>query len=146
MSLALTNLGRVALRDGGDTAEAAKLFADALKLAKERGDKRVAAECLQGLGAVVGEPRRRRAGGAAVRRVRRAARGDRRDADDDRGGAQRAVHPARCKSSLGDERFTAEWGAGRAEQPEEAIEDALAVRAAATRASSRRRRIPLKIR
>ena len=54
-----TNLGRVALRDGGDTAEAAKLFADALKLAKERGDKRVAAECLQGLGAVVATRRRR---------------------------------------------------------------------------------------
>ncbi len=53
MSLALTNLGRVALLDGGDAAEAAKLFADGLKLAKERGDKRVAAECLQGLGAVI---------------------------------------------------------------------------------------------
>src|SRR5262249_57633968 len=54
MSLALTNLGRVALREGGDTAEAGKLFADALKLAKERGDKRVAAECLQGLAVVAG--------------------------------------------------------------------------------------------
>ena len=31
------------------------------------------------------------------------------------------------KSSLGDERFTTEWVAGRAEQPEEAIEEALAV-------------------
>ena len=109
-----------------DNAEAAKLFADALKLAKERGDKRVAAECLQGLGAVVGERRRRGAGGAALRRVRRAARGDRRDADDDRGRAERAVHPL-GKSSLGDERFTTEWVAGRAEPPEEAIEEALSV-------------------
>ena len=65
MSLALTNLGRVALRDGGDAAEAAKLFADALELAKERGDKRVAAECLQGLAAVVA----RRGDGAQAARL-----------------------------------------------------------------------------
>ena len=31
------------------------------------------------------------------------------------------------KTSLGDERFTTEWGAGRAEQPEDAIEEALSV-------------------
>ena len=52
MSLALVDLGRVALLNGGDPPEAAKLFGDALTLAKDRGDKRVAAECLQGLGAV----------------------------------------------------------------------------------------------
>jgi predicted ATPase len=125
MSLALTNLGRVALRDGGDTAEAGKLFADALKLAKERGDKRVAAECLQGL-AVVASP----GDGAQAARLFGAC-----DALLEAIGATpTSIEVAlneefipSLKSSLGVERFTVEWGAGRAEQPEEAIEEALAV-------------------
>src|SRR6185312_17264946 len=54
MSLALTYLGRVTLQSGGDPSEAAKLFSESLALAKDRGDKRVVAECLQGLAAVIG--------------------------------------------------------------------------------------------
>jgi tetratricopeptide (TPR) repeat protein len=125
MSLALTNLGRVALREGADPGEPAKLFADALKLAKERGDKRVAAECLQGLAVV-------------------ASRGDEAQAARLFGACDALLESINAtpttievalneefipslKSSLGDERFTVEWGAGRAEQPEEAIEEALAV-------------------
>ena len=112
MSLALTNLGRVALLSGGDAAEAAKLFADALELAKERGDKRVAAECLQGLGAVVGDrgrrARRRRACSARARRCsRRSARRRRRSRSRS---SEQFVPPV--KATLGDERFAAEWAAG----------------------------------
>ena len=124
MSLALTNLGRVALLDGGDAAEAAKLFADGLKLAKERGDKRVTAECLQGLGAVVATG----GDGAQAARLFGAC-----EALLESIGAtpttievalERAVHPA-GSASLGEERFRAEWAAGRAEPSDEAIELAL---------------------
>ena len=113
MSLALVNLGRVALRNGGDPPESAKLFADALRLAKERGDKRVAAECLQGLAAVVSA-----ADGAQAARLFGAS-----EALLESIGAtpvsievslERAVHPAAARA-LGEERFAAEWAAGRAE-------------------------------
>jgi non-specific serine/threonine protein kinase len=124
-SLALTNLGRVALLQGDDTSEAARLFADALRLAKERGDKRVAAECLQGLGAVAA-----RGDGAQAARLFGAC-----DALLEAIGAtpttiETALNeeylPA-VRSSLGEERFASEWVAGRAEQPEEAIAEALSV-------------------
>jgi tetratricopeptide (TPR) repeat protein len=50
MSVALANLARVQLHEG--FAEAAQaLFAEALALASDRGDKRVTAECLQGVAA-----------------------------------------------------------------------------------------------
>ncbi len=129
MSLALTNLGRVALRDGGDAAEAAKLFADALKLAKERGDKRVAAECLQGLGAVFATTDE----GAQAARLFGAC-----DALLESIGAtptsievslnEQFIPPVRA--SLGEERFKSEWVAGRSEPPDQAIDAALSVVAA----------------
>src|SRR5262245_55289748 len=126
MSLALTNLGRVALRQGEDNSEAAKLFGDALKLAKERGDKRVAAECLQGMGAVIAN------GGDEAQAARLFGACD--ALLESIGATPTAIEvemneqflPS-VKSSLGDERFTTEWGAGRAEAPEEAIEEALSV-------------------
>jgi tetratricopeptide (TPR) repeat protein len=128
MSLALTNLGRVALRDGGDTAEAAKLFADALKLAKERGDKRVAAECLQGVGAVIA------AGGDSAQAAR--LFGACEALLEAIGATPTSIEVAlndqyipAVRKGLGDERFTAEWGAGRDEEPEEAIEVALTLAA-----------------
>src|SRR5262249_27134715 len=125
MSLALTNLGRVALREGGDLAEAGKLFADALKLAKERGDKRVAAECMQGLAAVAS-----RGDGAQAARLFGAC-----DALlESIGATPTTIEVAlneefipTLKESLGDQRFESEWVAGRSEQPEEAIEEALGV-------------------
>src|SRR5262249_44200964 len=51
ISLALTYLGRVALLSTGDGDEASQLFRQALSIANDRGDKRVVAECLQGIGA-----------------------------------------------------------------------------------------------
>src|SRR6185369_1872751 len=126
MSLALTNLGRVALRQGEDNAEAAKLFADALKLAKERGDKRVTAECLQGMGAVQAN------GGDEAQAARLFGACD---ALLEAIGATPTTIEVELneqflptvKSSLGDERFTSEWAAGREEAPESAIEEALSV-------------------
>jgi len=128
MSLALTNLGRVELRGGGETAEAAKLFADALRLAKERGDKRVAAECLQGLGAVVAT------GGDSAQAAHLFGAGE--ALLESIGATPTTIEvslseqfvPA-VKSKLGEERFSVEWLAGRAEPPEEAIEQALAIAA-----------------
>jgi tetratricopeptide (TPR) repeat protein len=124
MSVALTNLGRVALRDGGGPAEAAKLFADALKLAKERGDKRVAAECMQGLGAVVA------AGGDGAHAARLFGACD--ALLEAIGATPTTIEVAigeqfipTVKTTLGEERFSSEWGAGRAETAEQAIEDAL---------------------
>jgi tetratricopeptide (TPR) repeat protein len=126
MSLALTNLGRVALRQGEDNAEAAKLFADALKLAKERGDKRVAAECLQGMGAVQAN------GGDEARAARLFGACD--ALLESIGATPTTIEVElneqflpTVKSSLGDERFTSEWVAGREEAPEDAIEEALSV-------------------
>jgi non-specific serine/threonine protein kinase len=128
VSVALINLGRVALRNG-DVAEAAKLFADALRLAKERGDKRVAAECLQGLGAVAAQQQNTvqaahlfAAGEALLEAI---------------GATPTAVEVAiseqfvpQLRASLGEERFSAEWSSGRASSADEAIEIALAVKAA----------------
>jgi tetratricopeptide (TPR) repeat protein len=124
MSVALTNLGRVALLGGGDLAEAARLFADGLALAKERGDKRVAAECLQGLAAVAGTE----GDAAQAARLFGACAG----LLDSIGVTPTPVEVALndrfvppVRETLGDEPFTAELAAGRAEEPGEAIELAL---------------------
>ena len=69
-----------------------------------------------------------RAGRAALRRVRRAARVDRRDADDDRGRAQRAVPPDGEVEPRRASASRREWVAGREEAPESAIEEALSHR------------------
>ncbi len=126
MSLALTNLGRVALLDGGNASEAAKLFSDGLKLAKERGDKRVTAECLQGLGAVVAT------GGDGAQAVR--LFGACEAVLESIGATPTTIEVALgeqfippVRQSLGEERFRAEWAAGRAEPSDEAIELALSV-------------------
>jgi predicted ATPase len=124
MSLALVNLGRIELQTGEDVARASTLFADGLRLAKERGDKRVAAECIQGVAAAAGlngdEAGAARLLGAAEALLEsigahpspaEVAIGD------------RYAPPAR--EALGEERFAAEWAAGRALPPEQAIDRAL---------------------
>ena len=61
----LANLGRVRLlRD--DAGAARGLFADGLRLARDRNDRRVAAELVQGLAAVLARRRRVGRGGAAA--------------------------------------------------------------------------------
>ena len=125
MSLALTNLGRVALRSGGDAAEAAKLFADGLR-ARE-GARRQARRGRMPSGA--GGRRRRRAATAprlrvsSVRATRCSSRSARRRRRSRSRSNEQFVPPVRA--TLGDERFTAEMAAGRAEAPGEAIELAL---------------------
>ena len=128
MSLALVGLGRVALQRGDDPAAAERFFADGLALAKERGDKRVAAECLQGLAAVIGTQ------GDGVQAARLFGAGEAlleslsaTPSTNEVVISERFVPPV--KAALGDERFGAEWQAGRATPPDEAI--ALALAAAA---------------
>jgi predicted ATPase len=128
VSLALINLGRLALLNG-DVAEAPRLFTEGLKLAKERGDKRVAAECLQGLGAVSATQ------GDGAQAARLFAAGE--ALLEAIGATPTAVEvtiskqfvPA-LKASLGEESFSVEWAAGRAQSPEGAIE--LGLQAAAS--------------
>jgi tetratricopeptide (TPR) repeat protein len=125
MSLALIYLGRVALQSGGDAGEASWLFAEALALAKERGDKRVAAECLQGLAAVLGL----RGDGVQAARLFGAGEGileaiGATPSSSEIAISERYVPPV--KEALGDERFDAEWAAGHSTPPDEAIDVALA--------------------
>ncbi len=127
VSVALINLGRVALRNG-DVSEATRLFEDALRLAKERGDKRVVAECLQGLGAVAALQSDAPHGArlfAACEALLEAI-----------GATPTAVEVGindqfvpQLRSSLGEERFSSEWAAGRTGPADEAIEIALAIQA-----------------
>jgi tetratricopeptide (TPR) repeat protein len=125
MSLALIYLGRVALQSGGDAGEAAWLFAEALALAKERGDKRVAAECLQGLAAVLGldgdsgQAARLFGAGEGILEAIGAT-----PSNSEVAISERYVPPV--KEALGEERFAAEWAAGHSTPPDEAIDVALA--------------------
>src|SRR5207237_7939473 len=118
MSPALIYLGRVALQSGGEPAEAARLFGEGLKLAKERGDKRVAAECLQGIAAVVGvhgdhaEAARLFGAGEALLEAIGAT-----PSSSEIAVSAQFVPPV--KDSLGEGRATAEWAAGRARAPDE---------------------------
>ncbi len=52
ISVAVANLGRVQLRTNGDPARAHDLLAEGLELTRDRNDKRVTAECVQGIAAV----------------------------------------------------------------------------------------------
>jgi hypothetical protein len=114
----------------GDVPEATKLFGGGLELAKARGDKRVAAECLQGLGAVSAA----RGEGAQAARLLGAA-----EALLESISATPAAVEVRMseqyipqlKASLGEASFAAEWLAGRGQSSEAAIEYGL--RAAAVR-------------
>jgi non-specific serine/threonine protein kinase len=131
MSLALVGLARVALLSGGDVAEAERLFGEGLALAKERGDKRVAAECLQGLGAVLGTQgdaaRAARLFGAAEALLESLSATP---SANEVAIAQQFVPPV--QAALGEEQLDVEWKAGRAMSPDEAIALALAVASDAT--------------
>ncbi len=123
VSVALINLGRVALLNG-ELVEAARLFAEGLELAKERGDKRVAAECLQGLGAVSSI----HGDGPLATRLFATAEA----LLEAIGASPVAVEVSiseqflpPLRASLGEERFAAEWAAGREQSADEAIEQGL---------------------
>ncbi len=77
ISVAVGNLGRVQLRTSGDPALAHTLLVEGLKLARDRNDKRVAAECIQGIAAVNATRRPGARGGAPVRCLGADARNDR---------------------------------------------------------------------
>jgi predicted ATPase/predicted Ser/Thr protein kinase len=124
MSLALTNLGRVALQSDGDAGEAARLFGEALALAKERGDKRVLAECLQGLAAAMGVQ------GASAEAARLFGAGEAlleaigaTPSSSEVAISERFVPPVR--EALGDARFEEEWTSGHSTPTDAAIELAL---------------------
>jgi non-specific serine/threonine protein kinase len=128
MSLALMYLGRVALEHSGDAAEATRLFAEALAFAKERGDKRVAAECLHGLAAAIG------AQGQCAEAARLFGAGEAlRDSIGATASSSELSITARfvppVTESLGDERYEQEFAAGRSLPADEAIDLALATAA-----------------
>jgi predicted ATPase/predicted Ser/Thr protein kinase len=121
MSLALIYLGRVELQSGGEPDEAGRLFSEALALAKERGDKRVAAECLQGLAAVLGvqgdhedSAKLFGAGDALLESIGATP------SSSEIAIGERFVPPVR--EALGEERFGEVWSAGHATPPDQAIE------------------------
>jgi tetratricopeptide (TPR) repeat protein len=124
MSLALIALGRVGLQSGGDPGAARSLFVQALALAKERGDKRVAAECLQGLAASLAvqddptESARLFGAGEALLEAIGATPSASEIAVSDR------FVPS-VREGLGETRFQEEWSAGYHLPADEAIELAL---------------------
>jgi predicted ATPase/Tfp pilus assembly protein PilF len=126
MSLALISLGRVALQSTGDGNEAQRLFSEALALAKERGDKRVSAEAMQGVAATLCEQGDRtqaaRFFGAAEALL------------ESIGATPSAAEIAMtdrfvpvCREALGDTKFQEEWSAGYGTSAEDAIALALSV-------------------
>ena len=124
ISVAVANLGRVQLRTNGDPARAYALLAEGLKLARDRNDKRVTAECVQGLAALNAiEGRAREATrlfasaelllettGAALSPAEEAIR-------------DQFLTP--LQTGLGEPSFATEWEAGRSLSPEEVVALAL---------------------
>ena len=124
ISVAVANLGRVQLRTNGDPARAYALLAEGLKLARDRNDKRVTAECVQGLAALNAiEGRAREAArlfasadlllettGAALSQAEEAIR-------------DQFLTP--LQTGLGEPAFATEWEAGRSLSPEEVVALAL---------------------
>jgi hypothetical protein len=123
ISVAVANLGRVQLLANGEPARAQTLFAEGLRLARARNDRRVAAECVQGLAAV--KALEGRAGEAArlfgSAQVLLETTGASASPAEEALGA-RFLPP--LQSELGDS-YAAEWEAGRSLAPEDV--DALAL-------------------
>ena len=127
ISVAVANLGRVQLRTNGDPTRARALLVEGLKLARDRNDKRVTAECIQGLAAVNAiEGRAREAArlfaaaelllettGAALSPAEEAIR-------------DQFLTP--LQTGLGEPAFATEWEAGRSLSPEEVVALALEAR------------------
>ena len=123
MSVALTNLGRVALREGGDTAEARS------SSPTRSSSRRSAATSASPPSACRGSARSSASGGDGAQAARLFGACD--ALLEAIGATPTTIEVAlneqfipSVKTSLGEERFTAEWVAGRAEEPEEAIERA----------------------
>jgi tetratricopeptide (TPR) repeat protein len=120
ISLAMTYLGRVALLSTGDAEEASKLFRQGLSIANDRGDKRVVAECLQGIAAAYcmhGDHAQAAkffgAGDALLEAIGATPSASEVAVTDH-------FVPA-CRESLGDARFQEEWSAGYGLPSDEAI-------------------------
>src|SRR3954452_2275687 len=120
ISLALTYLGRVALLSSSDGDEAGGLFRQALTIANDRGDKRVVAECLQGLGAVCcmrGEH-------AQAAQFFGAGEGLLEAIGATPSASEVAVTEhfvPQCRTDLGDAKFQEEWTAGYSLPPDDAV-------------------------
>ena len=127
ISVAVTNLGRVQLRTGGDGPAARALFGEGLRLARDRNDKRVTAECVQGLAAAAAsegrtaEAARLFAGAETLREMTGAALSPVEQAIEER------FLPA-VEADLGEAESARERTAGRTLSPEEVVALALASR------------------
>ena len=128
ISVAVANLGRVQLRTNGDPARAHSLLVEGLKLARNRNDKRVTAECIQGLAAVnaiegrAREATRLFAGAEVLLETTGATLTPAEEAIRDQ-----FLTP--LQTGLGEPAFATEWGAGRALSSEEVVALALEGRA-----------------
>jgi hypothetical protein len=126
----VTSLGLVHLQAGGDPAAARGFLAEGLRLARDRSDKRVTAECVEGLAAAAaGEGRaadavRLFAGAETLRAATGAALSPVEQAIQDR-------FLPRARAELGEEVAAREWEAGRDLAPEDVVALALASRPAA---------------
>jgi non-specific serine/threonine protein kinase len=120
ISLALTYLGRVALLSASDGDEASLLFRQGLSIANDRGDKRVVAECLQGIGAAScirgdhAQAARFFGAGDALLEAIGATPSASEVAVTDR------FVPS-CRADLGDAKFQEEWAAGYGMSPDDAV-------------------------
>jgi tetratricopeptide (TPR) repeat protein len=130
ISVAVTTLGLVQLQANGDPAAARGFLAEGLRLARDRSDKRVTAECVQGLAAAaagegrVADAARLFAGAETLREATGAALSPVEQAIQDR-------FLPRVGAELGDEGLKRERDAGRALTPEEVVALALASKPAA---------------
>ena len=129
ISVAVANLGRVQLRTNGDPAQARALLVEGLKLARDRNDKRVTAECVQGLAAVnaiegrAREAARLFAGAELLLETTGAALSPAEEAIRDQ-----FLTP--LQTGLGEPAFATEWEAGRSLSPDEVVALALEARPA----------------
>ena len=124
ISVAVANLGRVQLRTNGDATRALALLVEGLKLARDRNDKRVAAECVQGIAAVnaiegrAREAARLFAGAELLLETTGAALSPAEEAIRDQ-----FLTP--LQTGLGEPTFATEWEAGRSLASEDVIALAL---------------------
>jgi DNA-binding CsgD family transcriptional regulator/tetratricopeptide (TPR) repeat protein len=126
--LALANRARVA-RDGGDYGQATAMYAEALRLHWDDGDRGRTARCLNGLGVVAafagqGERAARLCGAAEALREAIGAPAPRY-----RGQHERAMGLARA--ALGEQAFASAWAAGRSLATADAVTEALDVSSSA---------------